>query len=227
MILVKICGITNAADARAAVAAGANSLGFNFYPRSPRFIAKADAAKIRSQLAPEIESVGVFVNESPADIAGYYRDVRFTAVQLHGDESPEAVTELSRLLKVVKAFRVDANFPVVRLDEYGDASAFLLDAAKTGQYGGTGLTADWGVARKAAAAYRIILAGGLKVENVAGAIRFVRPYAVDVASGVETKPGRKDQGRLREFIEEVRRADVQLDAAEAEQPNDRNHKMSA
>jgi phosphoribosylanthranilate isomerase len=215
MVLVKICGITNYADAKAAVDAGANSLGLNFYPRSPRFIAKADAAKIRIRLPGNVESVGVFVNVSAADVAALYRDVRFSAAQLHGDETPEVVAELSRLLKVIKAFRVAADFPLETLEEYRGASAFLLDADETGQYGGTGQRTDWALAQKAAATHRIILAGGLTVENVGEAIRFVRPYGVDVASGVETKPGRKDHGRLREFVQEVRRAETGLDAAAA------------
>ena len=215
MVLVKICGITNYADAKAAVDAGANSLGLNFYPRSPRFIAKADAAKIRIRLPGNVESVGVFVNVSAADVAALYRDVRFSAAQLHGDETPEVVAELSRLLKVIKAFRVAADFPLEALEEYRGASAFLLDADETGQYGGTGQRTDWALAQKAAATHRIILAGGLTVENVGEAIRFVRPYGVDVASGVETKPGRKDHGRLREFVQEVRRAETGLDAAAA------------
>ncbi len=206
MVLVKICGITNFNDAQAAVNAGANALGLNFYPRSPRFIAKADAARIRIRLPEEAESVGVFVNASAGDVAAMYRDVRFTSAQLHGDEPPEVVAELSRMLKVIKAFRVGADFPLEKLEEYRRATAFLLDAAEAGQYGGTGHRTDWTVARKAAATHRIILAGGLKVENVGEAIRFVRPYGVDVASGVETKPGRKDHGQLREFIQEARRA---------------------
>jgi phosphoribosylanthranilate isomerase len=216
MVLVKICGITNYPDAQAAVEAGANSLGLNFYPRSPRFIAKADAAKIRIRLPGNVESVGVFVNASAADVAALYRDVRFAAAQLHGDETSEVVKELSRLLKVVKAFRVDANFPLEKLEEYPEAAAFLLDAAEAGQFGGTGHTTDWDLARKATASHRIILAGGLTIENVGDAIRIVRPYGVDVASGVESKPGRKDHGKLREFIQEVRRAGSQLDAAAAQ-----------
>jgi phosphoribosylanthranilate isomerase len=215
MVLVKICGITNFSDAQAAVDAGANALGLNFYPRSPRFIAKADAARIRIRLPEEVESVGVFVNASAADVAAMYRDVRFSAAQLHGNETPELVAELSRMLKVIKAFRVGADFPLEQLEEYRGASAFLLDAAEAGQYGGTGNTTDWAVARKAAATHRIILAGGLKLENVGEAIRLVRPYGVDVASGVETKPGRKDHGKLREFIQGVRRAETGLDAAAA------------
>jgi phosphoribosylanthranilate isomerase len=217
MVLVKICGITNFADAKAAVEAGANSLGLNFYPRSPRFIAKADAAKIRIRLPGTVESVGVFVNASVADLAALYREVRFAAAQLHGDEPPHVVAELSRMIKVIKAFRVAADFPLEKLAEYSGASAFLLDADEAGQYGGTGQPTNWLVARKAAATHRIILAGGLKVENVGEAIRFVRPYGVDVASGVESKPGRKDHGRLREFIQEVRRAEAQMDLPVADE----------
>jgi phosphoribosylanthranilate isomerase len=213
MVLVKICGITNFADAQAAVDAGANAIGLNFYPRSPRFVARADAAKIRLRVPGEVESVGVFVNATPGDVAVMYRDVRFDAAQLHGNETPQVVAELSPLLKVIKAFRVDSDFPLERLREYPEATAFLLDAAQAGQFGGTGHTTDWELARQATAAHRIILAGGLKVENVAQAIKIVQPYGVDVASGVERKPGRKDHGKLREFIQEVRRAEAQLDAA--------------
>jgi phosphoribosylanthranilate isomerase len=209
MVLVKICGITNAADARAAVEAGANLLGFNFYPKSPRFIARADAAKIRTQLPREVEPVGLFVNATPDDVLAMHRVVRFTVAQLHGDEPPTVVAELARALQVIKAFRAGADFPVDRLDEYVEATAFLLDAAGAGQFGGTGRRADWDVARRASATHRIILAGGLKVENVGEAIRAVRPHGVDVASGVETKPGRKDHGLLREFVTEVRRVEAQ------------------
>jgi phosphoribosylanthranilate isomerase len=215
MVFVKICGITNAADARAAVLAGANSLGFNFYPKSPRFIAKADAAKIRTQLPPEVDPVGVFVNANFAEVAGLITEIRLTVAQLHGDEAPEAVADLARAVKVIKAFRAGADFPLATLDDYPAASAFLLDAAQTGQYGGTGRAADWPLAQAAAATHRIILAGGLQVENVAEAIRFVKPYGVDVASGIEHMPGRKDHGKLREFIQEVRRAESRLDAAAA------------
>jgi phosphoribosylanthranilate isomerase len=217
-ILVKICGITNAPDARAAVDAGANLLGFNFYPKSPRFVARADAAKIRTQLPRQVEPVGLFVNATPEDILAMYSVVRFTMAQLHGDEPATVVAELARVLRVIKAFRAGADFAAGMLDEYGGASAFLLDAAalpaSAGQYGGTGRRADWDVARQAATRHRIILAGGLKVENVAEAIRSVRPDGVDVASGVETKPGRKDHGLLREFIAEVRRAEKQMNTQE-------------
>src|SRR5712692_2288453 len=175
MIRIKICGITNLADAKAATDAGANSLGFNFYEKSLRRVVTADAA------------------------------------QLHGDETPDIVSRVSSSLPVIKAFRVDANFSPATLNRYLNAFAFLLDGSRAGQYGGTGQTTDWDFARRAAASHRIILSGGLKVENVAEAIRIVRPYGVDVASGLETKPGKKDHARLKEFIDEVRRAEQQLE----------------
>jgi phosphoribosylanthranilate isomerase len=207
MVRVKICGITNAADALAAIDAGANLLGFNFYERSPRFITEAEAKKIRPQLPAKIKAVGIFVNASPADVTAFRKSLKLDAAQLHGDETPEAVAEIANILPVIKAFRVEPDFRLKTLDEYPGAFAFLFDAAHTGQYGGTGHSTDWDIARRAATGRRIILAGGLKVENVAAAVRIVRPYAVDVASGIESKPGKKDHGLLREFIQEVRRGE--------------------
>src|SRR5713226_9606288 len=211
MIRIKICGITNLADAKAATEAGANSLGFNFYEKSLRRIVTADAAQIRSKLPKEVEAVGVFVNATPADINSLRAFVRFDSAQLHGDESPDIVSRVASSLPVIKAFRVDANFPLATLNRYAGVFAFLLDAARAGQYGGTGQTTDWDFARRAATNRRIILSGGLRVENVADAVRIVRPYGVDVASGLETKPGKKDHAQLKAFIDEVRRAEQQLE----------------
>jgi phosphoribosylanthranilate isomerase len=211
MIRIKICGITNLADAKAATDAGANSLGFNFYEKSLRRVSTADAAQIRSKLPKEIEAVGVFVNAKPADINSLRAFVRFDTAQLHGDETPDIVSRIAGSLPVIKAFRVDANFALATFDRYADVFAFLLDAARAGQYGGTGQTTDWDFARRAATSRRIILSGGLKIENVAEAIRIVRPYGIDVASALETKPGKKDHARVKEFIDEVRRAEQQLE----------------
>jgi phosphoribosylanthranilate isomerase len=211
MIRVKICGITNLPDAKAAIDAGANSLGFNFYEKSLRRVVTADAAQIRSKLPEGIEAVGVFVNAKPADINSLRAFVRFDTAQLHGDESPDIVSRVASSLPVIKAFRVDASFSMSVFDQFSSAFAFLLDGVRAGQYGGTGQATDWDFARRAATNRRIILSGGLKVENVAEAIRIVRPYAVDVASGLETKPGKKDHARLKEFIDEVRRAEQLLD----------------
>lgn len=216
MIRVKICGVTNAADARAAWQAGADALGLNFYDRSPRCVSVADAAAIRGELPGNVEAVGVFVNRPEAEVAATCASLRLDAAQLHGDESPDEVARLSRKVKVIKAFRVDSDFALASIERYAEAFAFLLDASQTGQYGGTGHTIDWALARRAAASHRIILAGGLKPENVAAAIRIVQPYAVDVASGVESKPGKKDHARVREFIAEVRRAEKELESRAAQ-----------
>lgn len=218
MILVKICGITNWADAKAAADAGANALGFNFYEKSLRRVSTADAAQMRSKLPPGIQAVGIFVNAKPADINSLRAFVRFDAAQLHGDETPDQVSQVARSVPVIKAFRVAAGSPPPKFDDYLDAFAFLLDAARPGQYGGTGQPTDWDFARRAAASRRIILSGGLNVENVAAAVHLVHPYAVDVATGVESKPGKKDHARLQEFIKEVRRAEQQLETP-AENPS--------
>jgi phosphoribosylanthranilate isomerase len=218
MILVKICGITNWPDAKAACDAGANMLGFNFYEKSLRRVSTVEAATMRAKLPSGVQPVGLFVNAKPSEINSLHAFVRFTAAQLHGDESPTVVSEVTRTVPVIKAFRVAADFPLSTLDKYHDAFAFLIDGSRAGQFGGTGATADWNVARRAVAAHRIILAGGLTPENVGAAIRSVGPYAVDVASGVESKPGKKDHARLKQFIDEVRRAEQELDASQKGQP---------
>jgi phosphoribosylanthranilate isomerase len=212
MIRVKICGITNWNDARAACDAGADLLGFNFYDKSLRRISTVEAANIRNKLPKNVEVVGVFVNAKPAEIISLHALVRFNAVQLHGDEAPGVVSEVARTIPVIKAFRVAADFPLATLDKYLDVTAFLFDAARGGQYGGTGTTTNWAVAKRAAISHRIILSGGLTSENVAAAIRTVHPHAVDVASGVESKPGKKDHAKVEAFIQEVRRIEKELEA---------------
>src|SRR5260370_36870799 len=157
MIRVKICGITNAADALAAIEAGANLLGFNFYEKSPRYIGEIEAAKIRPQLPKKVEAVGIFVNASAADVTALCKLLKFNAAQLHGDETPETVAEVSRDVPVWKTLRVEPDFRLKTLDEYPEAFAFLFDAAHTGQYGGTGRTTDWDAAPRAALGHRITL----------------------------------------------------------------------
>jgi phosphoribosylanthranilate isomerase len=212
MTYVKICGITNLADARAACDAGADAVGLNFYSPSPRSVSKATAMEIREQLPAGVQIFGVFVNADPAEILDISREVRLDAAQLHGEEAPAAVAQLIGEILVFKAFRVGPDFSPAMLENYPDVAGFLFDAADaaTGQYGGTGRLADWGVAQQAARSHKIILAGGLNAENVAAAILQVRPYGVDVATGVETAPGNKDHDQLREFIREARRADREL-----------------
>jgi phosphoribosylanthranilate isomerase len=206
MVRVKICGITNWPDARAACDAGADALGFNFYAKSPRAIAPAEAWRIIRRLPPFVAPVGVFVNWAPRAVLSLADALRLSAVQLHGDESPRDVVACARHTFVIKAFRVKSGFRPAEFRRHAAASAFLLDAAQAGQFGGTGKTTDWALARRVARARLIILSGGLSPDNVAEALRTVRPYAVDVASGVESRPGRKDPGKLREFFAEVSRA---------------------
>ena len=206
MIQVKICGITRTQDARLAEKLGAWALGFNFYKKSPRAISPADAWKIRKSLDLTTEAVGVFVNWRPDLIITLVHALQLTAVQMHGDESPKQVTYCEDDLPVFKAFRVGPRFSMSEFRRFRRATAFLLDAAQRGQFGGTGKSFDWSFARQAAKFHRVILAGGLTPENVGEAIRTVRPYAVDVASGVESRPGIKDPGKLRAFFAEVARA---------------------
>jgi phosphoribosylanthranilate isomerase len=194
---VKICGITAWEDARLSIDLGASALGFNFYPSSPRAVSPADAWAIIRRLPPFVEAVGVFVNWPAMVVDAMARSLRLGSVQLHGAESPGEVDELVRKRRVIKAVQVKRGFRVASLAAYRSADAILLDGFAPGLHGGTGRTMDWKLARSASRYGRIILAGGLNPENVAEAIRVARPYAVDVASGVEARPGRKDPAKLR------------------------------
>jgi len=209
-VRVKICGITNARDARVACDLGADLLGFNFYEKSPRVIAPAEAWGIRRKLPTDVQAVGGFVDWKPTVVVALAKALQLSAVQLHGDECPRHASFCAKTAPVIKAFRVGADFSLAELGKFRSVSQFLLDAARAGQYGGTGHTTDWDLARRAALQRPIILAGGLTPENVAKAIRVVRPCAVDVASGVESKLGRKDHGKMREFFCEVERANREL-----------------
>jgi phosphoribosylanthranilate isomerase len=200
---VKICGITNWNDARLSVDLGASALGFNFFPPSPRAISPADAWNIIRRLPPFVEAVGVFVNWPPLVVGALARSLRLGSVQLHGAESSGEVDELIRKHKVIKAIQVKRGFRVATLARYSAADAILLDGFARGLHGGTGRALDWKLARAASRYGRIILAGGLKPENIGEAIRVARPYAVDVASGVEARPGRKDPARLRALFAAV------------------------
>jgi len=200
---VKICGITTWADARLSVDLGASALGFNFYPPSPRAISPADAWEIIRRLPPFVEAVGVFVDWPPLVVEALARSLRLTAVQLHGAESPEEVAEMARTRRVIKAVQVGPVFKVAGLSRYRAADGILLDGFAKGLHGGTGHTLDWNLARDARRYGKVILAGGLNPENVAEAIKIAKPYAVDVASGVESRPGRKDPKRLRALFAAV------------------------
>ncbi len=197
MVRVKICGITNIEDALIAAEAGADALGFIFYPKSPRFISPDAAAKIVAELPPFIAPVGVFVDEERERVIRVREEVGLRVLQLHGGEPPEFTSSLPG--PTIKGFRVGEGFNEDEIDEYA-CSAILLDTYVEGLPGGTGKVFDWEIARRWAERRRVILAGGLKPENVAEAVRKVRPYAVDVSGGVEVRPGKKDPDLVLRFI---------------------------
>ncbi|OGQ50802.1 MAG: N-(5'-phosphoribosyl)anthranilate isomerase [Deltaproteobacteria bacterium RIFCSPLOWO2_02_FULL_53_8] len=206
-VKVKICGITNPVDAASAIEAGADALGFVFWPKSPRNVAPSVARSIIKTLPPFIATVGVFVNEDAGRIRQIASEAGLSCVQLHGDETPAqcACVAHAAPYRVIKAFRVQDGFDIISLDAY-DVQACLLDAYKPGLPGGTGEVFDWAKAVEAAKSNRIILSGGLTPDNVGRAVEMVRPYAVDVSSGVEASPGIKDGLKVRRFIEAVRAA---------------------
>jgi phosphoribosylanthranilate isomerase len=200
---VKICGITTWDDARLSVDLGASALGFNFYPPSPRAISPAEAWNMIRRVPPFVEAVGVFVDWPPVVVAALARALHLHTVQLHGEEPPREVAELAREFRVIKAVTAPQGFRPASLAKYRQADGFLLDGFARGLPGGTGRTLDWNLARAARRYGRILLAGGLTPENVGEAIRVAQPYAVDIASGVESRPGRKDPARLRALFAAV------------------------
>jgi phosphoribosylanthranilate isomerase len=211
MVRVKICGITNWADAAVSLEAGANALGFNFYPASPRYIPPSHARMIVSRMPPGVDAVGVFVNAPFAAAHEIGLAVDLDVFQLHGDETPDAVSEFSESWPLIKAFRVSPEFHAAQLESYRPhTDFFLLDGFSHDARGGTGNSFDWSVAREAKQYGRIFLSGGLTPENVGDAVRQVRPFAVDVCSGVEASPGKKDAARVREFIRTVKEASQEI-----------------
>jgi phosphoribosylanthranilate isomerase len=205
---IKICGITNVADAIAAVDAGADALGFMFYERSKRYVTPDAVAEIVDQLPPFVMRVGVFVDPSVETVNETTSTCGITALQFHGSESPEFCGQFG--LPVIKAFRITDKNSLEALPQY-QTSAWLLDSDVPGQLGGTGAKFDWSLAQRATSLGRpVILAGGLTPENVAAAVREVRPYGVDVSSGVELAPGRKDAQRVKAFIRAAREAQAEL-----------------
>jgi phosphoribosylanthranilate isomerase len=195
-------------DARCAVEAGVQFLGFNFYRPSPRYIRPALARQIIRRLPERIEAVGVFVNETEANMLAIARRVGLDYLQLHGEELPEQVARLKRKIPVIKAVRVRDSFRPKQLDPFGRGSAILLDGFDPRHHGGSGKTFNWSLARGSNGSRRIFLAGGLTPENVAEAIRIAHPYAVDVCSGVEARPGRKDPARIVALMRAVKTAEA-------------------
>jgi phosphoribosylanthranilate isomerase len=201
-VKLKVCGITSLPDAQEAISCGAQYLGFNFYPKSPRYIAPATAQFIIERLPREVITVGIFVNEPrPEDVIEILRVSGALMAQLHGDED-RYYCESVGADRVIKAMRTDDDFDVRSVSGF-PASAILLDAFDAKLYGGTGKRANWEMAREAAKVARIFLAGGLSPGNVAEAIRAVEPFAVDVNSGVESSPGKKDKVKLLRVREEM------------------------
>lgn len=200
MVRVKICGITTPEAARAAAEAGADAIGLVFAP-SRRRVSVEQAKAIVAALPPFVSRVGVFVDEAPERIAAIVEACGLDAIQLHGEEPPEACRWWFPW-KVIKAIRVRGLESLEGLARY-QVDAFLLDSFVPGELGGTGRTFDWEIAKAAASRFRIILAGGLTPENVGDALDLVRPYGVDVSSGVETG-GVKDPGKIRAFVARVR-----------------------
>ena len=206
---IKICGITNTEDAAVAVAAGADALGFVVYRESPRWVEPAVAKSIIAGLPPFVSAVGVFVNEGAERVRALMDECGFVLAQLHGDESALYCQDLGR--PALKAIRLKDRGTFLALAEFhgrANVRGMLIDAFSDQAYGGTGQTVDWTLAEEAARATPIILAGGLNPENVAEAIQKVRPYGVDVSSGVEQSPGKKDHHKLKAFIEAARLVSV-------------------
>lgn len=219
MTKIKICGIKTIIDAHAAIQAGADYLGFNFYPKSVRFIEKDSCVEITSVLKceyPHIKLVGVCVNSPIDEVKNILEICSLDLVQLHGDETPEMVQAFNG--KAFKAIRLSAEesvFPFLRSVPESvypfqsvDKPALLVDASVKGVYGGSGVTADWDGAAELAQTYPLLLAGGLTPENVAEAVGRVKPWGVDVASGVESAPGEKDAAKMSAFVKAIKRLET-------------------
>jgi phosphoribosylanthranilate isomerase len=212
---IKICGLTRAEDGLAAANAGADAVGLNFFPRSPRYVDLGAAKAVAAVLPPAIATVGVFVNAPVDEIRQAAESLGLDFIQLHGDEPPGFCAELGGL-EVIRAFRLGAAgwHPLIEyLDQcrelHAVLRAILVDACQPGTYGGTGHAADWNLARRyhdLSLGLPLILAGGLNPANVADAVRAVKPFGVDTASGVETSPGQKDHRQIAAFVAAASRA---------------------
>jgi phosphoribosylanthranilate isomerase len=204
MTRIKVCGITNLNDAFLALDLGADALGFIFYRYSKRYISAEDALGIISKLPPFVTTVGVFVNQGVEELKSMKRKTGFDLFQLHGDEEPDYCRELGN--SVIKAIRVNDRISQDDVDSF-PVQALLFDAYSTADFGGTGRSFNWELLKGIALSKSVILSGGLTPENVAEAIHIVNPYAVDVSSGVEDYPGKKNPVKLKAFIEAVRNGD--------------------
>lgn len=206
MVRVKICGITNAEDARASVQAGAHALGFIFVPGTPRYIVPEAAARIIAGLPPLVTPVGVFWDHPPGEVKAIAHQCGLGALQFHGDEPPEDLAGHDR--PTIKTIKVTGAESLEALARY-DVSAFLLDSPARWSLGEARAPIPWELAGRVSARHTIVLSAGLTPDNVAGAVRLARPYAVDVNSGVEASPGRKDPDKIRRFIAAAVTADTE------------------
>ncbi len=204
-IRIKICGFTSRRELDVAVASGADAVGLVFYPPSPRAVTISQAETLTAGLPPFITVTGLFVNASRDEIAETCARCRIDLIQLHGDETPDDCLGLPR--PVIKAARVKSENDLDGLEDY-PVSGLLLDAKAKGLYGGSGEAFDWSLLESYAPPRPLILAGGLNPDNVVTAIKQVRPYAVDVSSGVESSPGVKDAEKVREFIKRVQQTKI-------------------
>lgn len=204
-VRVKICGVTSVVDATLAVESGADLIGLNFYPPSPRCVSLTTAQAIRTALPPHVWCVGVFVNAERAQIAALVQQLHLHALQFHGDETAAEVQGWT--CATIKAVRIPADGPIPPLENV-PSTYLLLDTYRPGRYGGTGEVFAWDAAAALPQAQRqrLLLAGGLTPDNVATAVRTVRPWAVDVASGVESTPAHKDPNKVRAFITNAKTA---------------------
>ncbi len=225
MFRIKICGITNPEDALLAADAGADAIGLNFYSGSKRCVGLLDAKKIASAIADRCTKVGVFVNHTAEELNVIANEIGLDAVQLHGDQPPSYLLDVGKKFPIIRVYRVGASgfiqikADMVLCEKFGRSpDALMVDAVAPGEYGGTGRRLDWSsLAGRVellnfdrSTPVRLILAGGLTAENVAEAIQVVRPLGVDVASGVEASPGRKDSGKVRAFVTEARRGFAEI-----------------
>jgi phosphoribosylanthranilate isomerase len=201
-ILVKICGLTNLDDTLDAIELGADYLGFNFYPDSPRFIPPPKLALILDEIPDGIAKVGVFVNSNSQLVIEMGTQFNLDLLQFHGDESPEYCNQFGR--PFIRALRPETETDLAVLEKY-ERDYVLIDANVQNSYGGSGVVSNWDLARQAKKYAPLFLAGGLTCENIDLAISSVQPYAVDVASGVESSPGKKDYHKMEEFIRKVKR----------------------
>jgi phosphoribosylanthranilate isomerase len=202
LVKVKICGITSLIDALAAVDAGADALGFVFFEKSPRYVTQEQVRKIVRQIPPFVARVGVFVNRPPEYVMRTVGACGLTAVQLSGDEPVDFLGDAP--FGVIRTIRVRDNGSLSKMGAYPPGSALLLDSFQPGVFGGSGVTFDWTIADKMRGTHRVIVAGGLTPQNVRAAIDALKPYGVDVSSGVEEQPGKKDPEKIRRFIDAVR-----------------------